>query len=261
MIAREYKEATGCELTNDSLTSVNLMLFTNHLKTNVANSSAKTYGSFLKSAINTLRSDGQLPQLSGDWVKSLNVKAEQVAMCYLTEEEINKVAAYAPKNDKERMIRAQFLVECYTGARTSDIERFDTTNIDGDFLTYVSQKTKIRATIPLKPIIRQLIQENAHKGKEMPLKTKNDIIRRILKSAGVTDMCKVFKAGEELTGRKYEFCSTHTGRRSFASNMYLRGVDLYTISKLMGHSSVTMTENYVCCGIRSLPEAALSFFK
>jgi len=256
-----FLEATGCELLNKNLTAVNLMLFTNKLKECVANSSAHTYSSFLKSAINTLKADGQLRQLTGEWEKSLNVKAEQVAMCYLTEEEINKFAEYVPKNDRERVVQAQFLIECYTGARTSDIERFDRTNIDGDFITYVSQKTRIRATIPLKPIVRRLIEENANKGGEMPLKTKNEIIRRICMGVGITDVVKVFRAGEELTGEKYKFCSTHTGRRSFASNMYLRGVDLYTISKLMGHSSVQMTENYIVCGIRDLPEAALNYFK
>jgi hypothetical protein len=39
----------------------------------------------------------------------------------------------------------------------------------------------------------------------MALKTKEDIIRRILCNAGVNDIVKVFKAGKEMTGEKWRF--------------------------------------------------------
>ena len=117
------------------------------------------------------------------------------------------------------------------------------------------------ATIPCKPIVEQLIRTGENKGSQMALKTKEDIIRRILCNAGVDDIVKVFKAGKEMTGEKWKFCSSHTGRRSFASNMYLKGVDLFTISKLCGHKDVSMTVNYIVCGIRQLPTEALEYFK
>jgi len=36
----------------------------------------------------------------------------------------------------------------------------------------------------------------------------------------------------------------HSLRHSFASRLVERGVDLYTVSKLMGHGSISMTERY-----------------
>lgn len=264
-IRAAWQSSTGSDFVNDNITAVNLVMLTEYFKEQVSANSAKTYLAYLKSCINILKADGKLKQLPINWEKSAKVKVEQVAMCYLTESEIEALVAYKPKTDNERKVRAQFLVECYTGARSSDVVRLTKENIDSlNNITYVSQKTKIRTVVPCKPLVREIIEsgDNRENPKELlPLKTKNEIIRRMLKAAGVTEIVKVFKGGEELTGEKYTFCSTHTGRRTFCTNMYLRGLDLYSISKLAGHSSVTMTENYICCGLRNLPQEALNYFK
>jgi len=36
----------------------------------------------------------------------------------------------------------------------------------------------------------------------------------------------------------------HTLRHTFASHLVMSGVDIMTLSKLLGHSSITMTEKY-----------------
>jgi site-specific recombinase XerD len=61
--------------------------------------------------------------------------------------------------------------------------------------------------------------------------------------------------------RKWEFVSSHTARRSFATNLYLRGADLYSISQMMGHASVEMTQNYLCCGLREQSAQVMEYFK
>ena len=53
---------------------------------------------------------------------------------------------------------------------------------------------------------------------------------------------------------------THTARRSFATNLYLSGCDLYTIGRMMGHSSADMTRRYICSGIRDMDEGMRRFF-
>lgn len=264
-IQKAWKAATSSDFVNKNISAINLVLFTDYFKEQVSENSAKTYLAYVKACINILKADGKLKQLPTNWEKSAKVKAEQVAMCYLTEDEIESLVDYKPKSDNERKVKAQFLVECYTGARSSDVIRLTKENIDNEGnIVYVSQKTKIRTIVPCKPLVREIIErgDNIESTRyPMPLKTKNEIIRRMLKNAGVNDAVKVYKGGEELTGEKWTFCSTHTGRRTFCTNMYLRGVDLYSISRLAGHSSVTMTENYICCGIRELPSAALEYFK
>lgn len=40
-------------------------------------------------------------------------------------------------------------------------------------------------------------------------------------------------------------CSSHTGRRSFATRLIEEGADIKAVSTLMGHSSINMTARYV----------------
>lgn len=49
---------------------------------------------------------------------------------------------------------------------------------------------------------------------------------------------------------KYNLVSTHTARRSFATNLSkAKDVPLYAISKALGHSKITTTMRYLRIGI------------
>ena len=113
-------------------------------------------------------------------------------------------------------------------------------------ISYVSLKTKTHATVPLKPIVKELLT-NLPK-EEVTDPTFNNNIRNICRKAGITEAVK-------------EFVSSHTARRSFATNLYLRGADLYSISQMMGHASVEMTQNYLCCGLREQSAQVMEYFK
>ena len=49
-------------------------------------------------------------------------------------------------------------------------------------------------------------------------------------------------------------------KKKLCHNLYLRGADLYSISRMMGHSSVTMTEGYVVCGLREQSKEVFGVF-
>jgi len=55
---------------------------------------------------------------------------------------------------------------------------------------------------------------------------------------------------QQLFHRLYDLArlpgaSSHSGRRTFATNLIERGVDIKAVSTLMGHSSIAMTAQYV----------------
>ena len=72
----------------------------------------------------------------------------------------------------------------------------------------------------------------SREGKQ--IKEISNAFDRAVKELGLND-------GIEDSRDKLVF---HSLRHSFASRLVERGVDLYTVSKLMGHSSISMTERY-----------------
>lgn len=98
-------------------------------------------------------------------------------------------------------------------------------------------------------------------SKEYSDVTFNKTIREICRKCNINSKIKLFKAGQEVTGEKWKFVSSHTARRSFATNIYLIGADLYSISRMMGHSSIEMTERYICCGLKDQSDKVMEYFK
>lgn len=219
----------------------------------MSDSSAKTALAYVKAVLNENSEVVELPTRKFNEV--LTIRSIKSTATWLTEDELKQLRA---SSDVERLVLADFLIGAYTGARYSDFVDFDERNIVGNRLDYTSKKTGIRATVPLKPVVRKLLKMERS---NVSTKYFNTTIKEICRKSGITEEIKLFKAGETVCGEKWKFVSSHTARRSFATNLYLRGVDIVSIGKMMGHSSVEMTERYIVCGLRDLSEEAMNFFK
>ena len=77
----------------------------------------------------------------------------------------------------------------------------------------------------------------------------NEKIKKIAELAGLDEWVPLsHKYGKEIKEkmyRKYELISSHICRRSFATNMYLRGVDPEIIMTNTGHSSLKTLFSYI----------------
>jgi integrase len=242
----------------NNLTRINLINFVRYMKDNISQSSARNYAAVFKSVMNDYKEEIDIPCKKFENI--LNIKAVKPICVYLDEKEIRRLAVYAPKSDGERYVLSTFLLGCLTGARHSDCVRFSRGNIMCDSLVYVSEKTKTKTSVPLSPIVVRLI-DDLQGCRPVSEAGNNKAIRRICRNLGLESESKVFKAGKYIEGKKWEFISSHTARRSFATNLYLRGADLYSISKMMGHADTTMTEGYICCGLREQSDRILGYFK
>ena len=49
----------------------------------------------------------------------------------------------------------------------------------------------------------------------------------------------------ELTGKKYEFISSHTARRTFATNAILAGIPASEVMKFTGHRTLSAFMQYI----------------
>lgn len=255
-ILKMFEAANLCEATWENITKVRLQRFIDYMAERLSPNSVSQYATKLKAVLNLYSDEVVLPR---GFAKVLTPRKCASTAIYLTEDEIQKLIDYTPRNIRELYVRNLFVISCFAGCRHSDGVNLTKSNIVGNNLQYVSVKTKIHSVVPLKPIVREYIASCPKI--EIDDTTYNNIIRRIAKKCGITDKVKVFKAGEEKEGEKWEFISSHTSRRTFATLLYLRGVDLYTISKMIGHNSVKTTEGYICADIRDNSEELMGYFK
>lgn len=251
-----HLKATGLNSWQD-LTKSNLMAFRDQLKASLAPNSAKTVAAAFAGFLHRFEDEVTLPKNFGEL---LRLKGDEVIKTYLTATEVAKFEAVETKTTREEVVKAEFLIACKTGARISDVLQFTPENIQGGFLTYVSDKTNKRSCVPVSKSTIDRIQWLQKNVMEMDHSTRNDIIRRLGKRAGINEVVKLHIHGKDITGPKWQFLSTHYGRISCASIMEELGAPLNDIKLTLGHSTIQMTERYCKRQRANLNEKTMQFF-
>lgn len=248
----------------EDLTDDLLRDFREHVAESYAPNSARTIFAELNALIRENPSHGVPSLKPAEVLRAKRVPSQAVA---LTDDEIARIHAYHPRTLVMRHVRRMFLIECLTGARLSDCQRLTPGNIapDGRTLTYVSQKTRTEVTVPVHPWVRACLERaSPREPSQVSTATYNSAVRDICRACGVDAPVKVFQAGHHRTGRKWQFVTTHTGRRSFATNLALKGIPLEQIALMMGHMSgnvpnIAMTQRYIVGRIALSPESFAAF--
>ena len=173
--------------------------------------------------------------------------AEKRKSVYLTEKEIQ---AIADLNLTGMLLNAQqlFLLGCYTGLRYSDFTGLDRINIQDGILSIKMAKTGGLVYVPIKPQAKKIL-ESLDKLHTISNQKINSYIKQIAEKAGITDLIRIEKTigfdhvVEERP--KYELVTSHTARRSFATNALIANVPIDIIRDVLGHSNIETTENYI----------------
>lgn len=191
--------------------------------------------------------------------KILRAKKQPSQAIYLNDEEVSLLDELEPMNDAERYAKRIFLLGCYQGVRHSDAVRISPRNIQGDMLVYTPQKTtNLIVQVPIHSKARKyLVDEIKVEMRDCDL---NDTIRNMCRRIGMNDELSLFRRGTIDSRQKYEFVSTHTARRSFATNLSARGIDISEISQMMGHTNITQTTRYIV-GKKQYGVKTMDFFK
>lgn len=166
---------------------------------------------------------------------------KQANKIYLTAEEIELLKHHdLAGNLSLQRVKDIFLFSCYTGLRHSDVVQLQNTMIkqDADGLYWISliqQKTGDVVDIPMldyatKIYLKYEDYRNTNHGKVFP----------VLSNQKVNAALKVIS---NLTGINKNI-SFHSGRHSFATLSLELGVDIKTVSGLLGHTSIKSTEIY-----------------
>lgn len=213
------------------------------------------------------------PVRAREWNHILKEKQAPSLNVYLTMEEVKKLEDIHFENRRMETARVIFLIGCYTGARFSDYSRLkDSSIVKGEYLDangniqpveniqYVSIKTGSFCKIPANPKAIHLI--NDVKVDSISLELMNEYLPRVCEAAGIVSIVEVFRMDKHMRGRKCDFVTTHTARRTFANNLYMLGVPLETIATYLGHSSVDTTlKSYISCPLRITETALNKYFR
>lgn len=239
------------------LTKSNLYELRDHLNESVAPNTAKTIMASLKAILHRYEEEIELPK---GWEDVVTARGEKPQKTYLTQKEIEAFAEVQTRSEIERYVKACFLVSCWTGMRVSDARQITPENIKDGTLSYVSEKTGILSVIPAKPGLWKYIEIVQERKGDMYLATYNDAVRRLAKRAGITEPVKVHRAGKTETMPKWAALSSHSGRVSIATCLADAGVSLIDTSRILGHTSTSMTERYVVKTRPELSARAMKFF-
>ena len=198
-------------------------------------------------AVNRMRREGI--QVGRDY-EDFPLKEEEVTTVALSDEEVERI--YQLKlNKKSAIIRDLFVFACETGLRYSDLIALQDDNIRDGILTVRTSKTGALVCIPLRRRARQIIVKHGGVVKYKDSQTNfNRCVKTLCRKAGITEkvLCE-YTRGTRFVRRsipKYKLVSSHTGRRSFATNAYFAGIPIIRIMLITGHK----TERAFFCYIR-----------
>lgn len=139
-------------------------------------------------------------------------------------------------------IKEYFLFDCFTGLRESDLLKLKWTDINDGTLTY-TQKKQGNSIVHYLPLSKQAIQFLALiKKRQQSSRFKNsDYVFAHLGSTSAT--LWNLKKWAKKAGIKKNI-HIHVGRHTFATLALTNGVSLYTVSKMLGHSNISVTQIY-----------------
>lgn len=200
-------------------------------KGTITRNTASTYFSIFKAGLHQAFIDGYLTVDIA--AKAKNIAYSDKQREYLTIDELNTLAA--TPCDRPIMKRAS-LFSALTGMRHSDIQKLKWKEIikDGEHyrILFTQQKTKGVQYMPISDQAYQLCGERGEpdrlvfEGLQDP-SWINKPLERWIKTAGIT-----------------KHITFHCFRHTYATLQLTNGTDIYTVSKMLGHTKVTTTQIY-----------------
>ena len=198
---------------------------------------------------------------------------------YLNDKEINSFyeLILTPEIRKENKIGKEshieeskdlFIISARTGLRFSDLRHLGSATWDmsegKETLTILIQKTNRELSLPLHKQVIEIYEK--YKG-VLPLpvdKSKyNEHVRLCAKLAGITENIATFEweKGRPVMKdhKKYELISSHTGRRSFATNLYLVCKSPHYVMNLTGHQTEESFKRYICVDQKEMAEVVRKY--
>ena len=227
------------ELTFEQITPQFLEGFREYLQTEpltksgtrLASNTASSYFNKVRAALNQAYKDGIIrdnPVQQVDSIKPTQNKREYLAM--------TELKALAKAECRYDVLRRAFLFSCMTGLRWSDIQKLtweEVQDFDGSHrIIFNQKKTGGLQYLDLSQRAYEMMGE------------PQDPQQRVFKGLKYSSYTNVALSQWVLRAGITKHITFHAGRHTFAVLQLTNGTDIYTVSKLLGHSELKTTQIY-----------------
>lgn len=184
--------------------------------------------------------------------REVKVPEEEASAVYFDTMEIARLYYYKGLTRFQQEIRDLFIVGCYTGLRYSDYSKLN----ESHFINHSTQiriKTKKTGAVVQLPVQKFITEIMEKYGGQMPrahcIQHFDRYIKLICHKVGFTDPVLYERTvGTQVVRKvlqKWEVISSHTARRSFATNAFLAGIQPFRIMLITGHRSEKSFFRYI----------------
>jgi len=183
---------------------------------------------------------------------AIPIPEEETTQIYLTPDELDAIYQLdLSQNPRLDRVRDLFIVGCWTGLRFGDLSRVRPEHVEGNLIKVPTEKTGKLVQIPLQPTVKAIMAK--YEG-DFPSgisnQKQNEYIKEVAAMVPALQV-KVMSgrtqggARMEAARHKWELVSTHTARRSFATNLFRSGFHPKIIMSLTGHKTDRAFMRYI----------------
>lgn len=192
----------------------------------VSQNSAGTYFNCVRAALNQAVKQDFIAVNPAQKVSNITYRNPQRP--FLTIDEIRTISVADCKYPE---IKRAFLFSCFTGLRLSDIQQLKWEDFQAGTIVFRQQKTQELLSLPLSEQAMLFLGEPQKTGQVFHLEISTSGLQAFIplwtKSLGIE-----------------KHVTFHTARHTFATLALTSDVDIYTVSKLLGHTDVRHTQIY-----------------
>lgn len=217
----------GEKITFEQITTNWLEKYLTYLKLELSNGSVLTYFNKINAALNQAVKEKIIVENPIKYIDK--PKEEETEIIFLSKEEIQTIIN---TDFYDNEVKNAFLLSCCTGLRASDIKELKWNHISNDKIQLIQTKTKNVVSIPLNPSAINILEKQKH---------NNEFVFNLSKHQGSTN--RTIKTLIKKAGINKDI-HFHCARHTFATLLVTSGVNILTISKLMGHRDIKSTLVY-----------------
>ena len=200
-----------------------------------------------KTFFNYLESEGHIESSPAKRIR--NMKLPKLKLRTFTEKNImDMINYYNGRSFIEIRNRAMIAMMFDTGVRLSELMELVETQIHEESIVIYGKGAKERV-VPVSPFLSKALLRYTRARESFfrnSLHDKEFFLSRTGKKLTAEAVAKMLKKAAKAVGVSEDIrVSPHTCRHTFAHLNLKNGIDLYTLSRMLGHESVSITQRYL----------------